>query len=426
MTKRRIAFCTLILLLVIAFANTSSACSMFKITHHGKTMVGNNEDAWRYGSRLVFTPGKDGKYGMVSTMHRGNLPQGGMNEYGLMYDGLTVPSRILKAQSGKKEFLFRQINDEIMSSCKTVDEVYLFLQAYNLSSFNGGMPVFVDAMGNYLVIEADTLIKGNDPKYVISNFCPSQTPDLSKVIQQRYHRGSRFLENKADSSLAFCTAMMDTMHECRERMGDGTLYTSIYDLNDGIIYIHFYHDFTHVAKFDLKAELAKGTHTVDMESLFPPNAEYQKLKEYITPHSRPWLLHSFILLLPFFLFSAIFFAIGFIRYKTRPQPYGIYKLLLSIISLLLLWYIYLMLNNEVIFFFKAPCKIFPGPSLLNLMSYLPLMLLAFILPIAYTNVQVIHQKAWSWFAIAWLTLNTGVYVVLLGFFIYWGLFDVFR
>ncbi len=424
MTKKKLS-CILFLLLTIAFAKPIFGCSLFKITHAGKTMVGNNEDAWRYNSRLVFTPAQNGKYGMVSTIHRDNLPQGGMNEYGLMYDGLTVPTRTPKSQAGKKEFRFRQINDDIMSRCKTVDEVYRFLKEYDLSEVNGGMPVFVDAAGNYLVIEADTMIRGNDAKYVISNFCPSQMPDLSKVVQQRYHRGSRFLENKSDSSLAFCTAMMDTMHECRERKGDGTLYTSIFDLNDGIVYIYFYHDFSKVAKFNLKEELAKGAHTVDMESLFAPNAEYQTLKSYMTPNSRPWLLHGLGWTVLFLLFSALFFGIDYARKQSRNQQFGTIKLILSAASLVVAWYIYLLVANEVIFYFKAPCKIFPGESLLNVISYLPFILFALTIVLTYTCIEAIRLRLWHWLSIIMLVLNTLCYAGLIGWFVYWGLFNIF-
>ena len=133
------------------------------------------------------------------------------------------------------------------------------------------MLLFIDRQGDYLVVEVDTTILGHDPKYVLANFCPSQTPDLSKVNIGRYRRGVAFLQHKNDSSLRFCVAMMDTMHECRARLGDGTTYTTIYDLNAGLIYLYFYHDYTHGVAFDLRQELAKGDHNLLMLSLFPRN-----------------------------------------------------------------------------------------------------------------------------------------------------------
>ena len=48
------------------------------------------------------------------------------------------------------------------------------------------------------------------------------------------------------------------MHVCRQKHGDGTLLTSILDLNAGITYLNFYHDYDKQIKFVLKDELAKG------------------------------------------------------------------------------------------------------------------------------------------------------------------------
>jgi hypothetical protein len=37
-----------------------------------------------------------------------------------------------------------------------------------------------------------------------------------------------------------------------------TLYSNIYDLKKGLIYVYLYHDFENVVVFDIAAELAKG------------------------------------------------------------------------------------------------------------------------------------------------------------------------
>ncbi len=142
----------------------------------------------------------------------------------------------------------------------------------------------------YLVLEADTLLIGNDQKYVLANFCPSQTPDLNSIKLERYRNGVEFLKNKIDTSINFCKTLSDTMSVCREKIRDGTLYTSIYDLNEGIIYLYFYHDFKHEVKFDIKAELAKGDHFLDIPSLFPTNNEYEKFKNYKTPQNSTAIL----------------------------------------------------------------------------------------------------------------------------------------
>ena len=209
---------TLLLLFVVDYARP---CSMFKITLLGKTMVGNNEDAWRVNSRIWFETGKDGRYGAAYVGHDDGLPQGGLNEAGLVYDGFAVYQRALRPAAGKKkienpgDFL-----KSILQRCSTVQEVQSFVNRYDRGKFNGSMLLFVDKSGDYLVVEADTTLPGHDEKYVLSNFCPSLTPNPDDVKIDRYKRGRVFLKNKEDTSLGFCTAMMDTMHECRANLGD--------------------------------------------------------------------------------------------------------------------------------------------------------------------------------------------------------------
>ena len=68
----------------------SGACTAFKVTHDGRTLVGNNEDAWSINAQVRFEQGKDGGYGAIYFGHYNGLPyrpmvdQLGMNEAGLV------------------------------------------------------------------------------------------------------------------------------------------------------------------------------------------------------------------------------------------------------------------------------------------------------------------------------------------------------
>ena len=248
-----------LIILMLLSTSIANSCSMFKITMYGKTMVGNNEDAWRLNSKIWFETGKINNYGAAYVGHDDLFPQGGMNEAGLAFDGFAVYPRNLKSVIGKKK-----IDDPaefmkmILQTCSTVEEVNEFVNRYDRSAFNQSMLLFVDKTGKYLVVEVDTTLLGNNEKYVLSNFCPSITQNPDDVKIARYQRGRKFLENKSDTSLRFCVAMMDTMHECRNKIGDGTTYTSIYDLNEGLINLFFYHDYAHSVQFNIKEELAKN------------------------------------------------------------------------------------------------------------------------------------------------------------------------
>ena len=75
----------------ISFSGAALACSVCKITENGITVVGNNEDMWSHKTRICFEAGNDSTHGAAYVGHRKGLPQGGMNEAGLVYDGFTVP-----------------------------------------------------------------------------------------------------------------------------------------------------------------------------------------------------------------------------------------------------------------------------------------------------------------------------------------------
>ena len=87
----------------------ANACSMYKTTHDGKTMVGCNEDAWRTTSRIWFENAKTvNEYGACFTGSRkvgANrfAPQSGMNEVGLVFSRLVAHSPIQQVNQENKK-----------------------------------------------------------------------------------------------------------------------------------------------------------------------------------------------------------------------------------------------------------------------------------------------------------------------------------
>jgi hypothetical protein len=247
---------------------------MYKVTMYGKTFVGNNEDHWDANTRLWFEKGKTNEYGCMYVGYDNLFPQGGMNEKGLVYDGFYIDPYQPRHKS-KKPIFEASMGKTIMKTCQNVDEVYNFLNKYDLSSFSSAMVLFVDKAGNYLVVEADTLIKGNDDKYVLSNFCPSRTYDLNAVDIPFYQSGRKMLESKADTSLNYLKSLSDTMHQEWPNNTAGTLYTTIYDLNEGTVNLFFYHDYTKSLKFRLADQLIKNDTILIIPSMFPNNVDGQ-------------------------------------------------------------------------------------------------------------------------------------------------------
>lgn len=433
MRKNNFLKTSILTLLTFLCVETSFPCSMYKVTASGKTMVGNNEDSWGRDAKIWFEQGTNGKFGVVCVGYARKQPHpdGALNEYGLAFDAFTMPhkSDIPEKDPSKKDFAYAHIKT-IMQQCKTVDEVYAFLEELNLHVlngspiFNGGMLLFVDKTGKYLVVEASKLTFGNDNKFALANFSICDTKDLSTIKVERYRKGIAFLNNKRlDTSLSFCTALSDTMSVNRAKIGDGTLYTNIYDLDEGLIHLYFFHDFSKRVTFNLKEELSKGNHSYNFTELFPDNKNYQKFLDYKTPQNSKSIFIFIVACGLLFFFSAVFFLISFFRASNTNYKY--LKLGISALSISLCVYAYVLLRNEGIFYFPSPYD--DGLSLIvSLTSYLPFVLLISIIPFLVFMMKIFRQKKWSGFAQWLLATNNFAYIILIGLFAYWNLFDIFN
>ena len=417
---------TILMLLLTGIANS---CSMFKITLYGKTMVGNNEDAWRLDSKISFEIGNTHTYGVAYVGHNDLFPQGGMNEAGLAFDGFTVYPRKLKPVLGKKKVENpADFIKMILQRCKSTEEVKELINQYDRSVFNSAMLLFVDKTGKYLVVEVDTTIMGNDQKYVLSNFCPSVTQNPDDVQIGRYQRGRRFLANKSDTSLNFCVSMMDTMHECRNKIGDGTTYTSIYDLNEGLINLFFYHDFTHSVQFNLKEELKKGNHAIRMLNIFPQNKEYEKFANFKTTFNDLKLRLLLIALSGFLLLAVLYYLFHCLRGLIKKNnefistKNNVSSLLTLFVNIGLIFFIYLLLTNQSVFYFDAAYNKSTDLFLYYYSLYFPLTLLVLIVPAIILMVSIFKQDQTALFYKGIVLLNSICYMLMLLLFGYWKLF----
>jgi hypothetical protein len=402
------------------------SCSSYKVTVAGKTMVGSNYDAWFTGPRIWFeTKGygaqfsggrPDGKFGYA--------PQTGMNEFGLAFVSLaTATPANGTAPVGKKQITSRTLYlKDILHTCKTVGEVKAYVEQYDHSLLSGDVFLYVDSSGRYLVVEPYTTTPGNDAKYVLANFCPSVVTDFGAITQPRYINGAAFLKDKIDTSLAFCRALSDTMHVCRSKHGDGTLLTSILDLNNGITNLYFYHNYERRVTFNLATELARGDHFLEIPSLFPPNEEFQELVDFKTPHNTS-MLNSFLwICVGLFIVSALFYGISYFN-KRAVTKFAYVKLLLVPLSLLMAFYMLVLLRTENIYYFPAP-YIDSSFAIISMTSYIPFLILLLMIPLLVLNLKLFRQPLWG-LPVKWVfTLNNTFYLGLVMLFTYWGFYSL--
>ena len=262
MLIKKIPLILLVTIAMIVSQNEIQACSMYKITVDERTMVGCNHDAWLMTPKIWFENAKQqNEYGTVFTGAREvslnkTTPQSGMNTMGLTFSRL---SSFYPKQNTTLKGKLKIINEanylsEILHKCATIQEVKKYIEQYDHSFFLNDVFIYIDHMGNYLIVEPYQLIEGNNPYYVLSNFCPSITENKQARLLKRYRDGEDFLQkHKSNSSVDFCTRLSDTMAVCRNR--NGTLITSIFDTKDKIVNLYFYHNYDTLVQFSLTNEL---------------------------------------------------------------------------------------------------------------------------------------------------------------------------
>ncbi|ESU28824.1 hypothetical protein FLJC2902T_14210 [Flavobacterium limnosediminis JC2902] len=423
-------FSGLLLLVLLFSVQEAISCSMYKITLNGKTIVGCNEDAWRTTSRIWFeTRNHSYQYGAAFSGSRfdgsnGFAPQSGMNEHGLCYSRLA--SNIKKKDHSGFENRLKITNPtaylkDILHNCKTVDDVQKFISRYDHSFFLEDVFIYVESSGKYLVVEPYLMTVGYDSKYVLSNFCPSETSTEKAMQLTRYRNGVAFLKDKMDTSLAFCTALSDTMSVCREKIGDGTLLTSIWNPKDGTVNLYFYHNYQKSVEFNINEELTKGNHSIEISKLFPKNEEFEKLATYQTPQNNG-KIRLFLIgigLIP--ILTSLYFTIQYFRNK---KQYAKYILFFLPFGLVLFYYMFVLCTDINIFYFKAPYKHYSS-AFVSSTSYIPFLLLLLIIPIGGLIIKTYRNSAFSKTSKFILTLNFIGYITLIGWFIYWGFYNIF-
>lgn len=421
----------LLLLLLLWQAPSSQACSMYKITVEGKTMVGCNEDAWRTSSRIWFALAKnDQRFGAAFTGSREvsgqrTAPQSGMNEAGLVFSRLVAYYPEQSNPQAKALPITDEVNylTDILHRCATVAEVKAYIERYDYSLFYDHVFIYIDSTGDYLIVEPYQLLLGQEGQYVLSNFCPSITSTEQARQLARYRKGEDYLKAiPAAASLNYCRVLSDQMHVCRARNGDGTLLTSIWDVQNKVVNLYFYHNYDSTVQFKLSEALVKGEHGYSIPDLFPSNPEFKRLAAYKTPSNSLALRCSLLGGSALLTALAVFWGMALFRQKRAVLSRSLAQCLL-LLNLLLGLYLFVLLTNKNIFYFDAPYQ-FSGSLWRSLLAYLPFVLLLLVVPLSWFNWQFLRTRQRPRLTQYLLVTNHFLYLLLLIGFGYWGLIQI--
>jgi len=255
------------LFLLVPFFN--HACSMYKVTKDGKTIVGNNEDWISPNSQFWFEKGQKGEYDAMYMGLLNRFPQGGFNSAGLMFDGFANDYLEIGNTEGKRSIPMPEAIQHVMKTMSKVAEVEAYFSTIDLSILERGQIVFVDESGDYLIVEGEEMISGSEAEQCFSNFYYSQIESMEEVELDNVKNGLDFIRNnEAQATLDYTSRVMQSM----QSVGELTQYTTVYDLQNLKVRVYLFHDFSQFEEFSLDEYIKKGNHSVMIADLFPKDA----------------------------------------------------------------------------------------------------------------------------------------------------------
>ncbi len=256
---------TAVLLAALLLGSTPAfPCTVFLIARGGTVLAGNNEDAPDPDSKIWFvTEPDDEHHGRVYFGFDNWFPQGGMNEKGLFFDGLLLGGEKDPPPADKPVFEGNLI-DEAMRTCANVDEVLALLKKWDFG-YSYAQFMFGETRGHSIVVERDAVHRKENDYQVVTNFRLSrQSPEESGC--RRYAAATDAL---AGASSVTIDAARAALEASQQRI---TVYSNVYDLVRGNVYIWLNHDFDTVVEFNLRQELAKGDRRIDLPRFFAERA----------------------------------------------------------------------------------------------------------------------------------------------------------
>ena len=260
------------------------ACTIFTATYGETTLFGNNEDSINSKTYYWVVPAKAGNYGCIFFGFDNFFPQGGINEKGLAYDA----NAIRPAQLNRHPELPPIKNwQNLLGQCATVEEALQWAKQYNWGTSFAAQIHLADPTGAAAVISpgadgelAFTHKMRGDGYFISTNFNLAN-PSAGGFPCQRYKTVTRMFEqrNAAEAlTVDYVRSVLDATHQ--EGPVVNTVYSNIFDLRQGVIYLYHWYQFDEVVVLKVADELAKGAVRRPIRELFSKQTVERAASEY--------------------------------------------------------------------------------------------------------------------------------------------------
>ncbi len=245
-------------------------CSHFTASHGNAILVANNKDTEHQNSHIWCYPSSEGKFGRILFGVIEGVPNGwtyvqcGLNDQGLFIDGADVPLSVLKNHSEKPQFSGEQVRPFVLEKCATVNDTIELLSQYQFETRWHKQYLVADKYGEAMLVSA-----GNDHELSFTRKQGIYLHGTNFNINDpfpcwRYDTAKQMLdeiEGEENITIEYFKQILSSINQ------SFTVYSNIYDIQNGNIYIYRNRNFNEVAIVNLTEELAKGEYNCSLESL---------------------------------------------------------------------------------------------------------------------------------------------------------------
>jgi len=261
------------------------ACTIFTASFGNRVLFGNNEDWNKPVSYYWVEPSSDGKYGVVYFGFGNFWPQGGVNEKGLAFDVNALPRSPLNPHPEKPR-IDRPLYS-FLRTCATVKELIEKVKSYNWERRWKSQAHVADSTGDAVVISAgkDGEIaftrKTKGDGYLLSTNFNLDNPANGTFPCWRYKTADAHLKkikSEEDLTVESFRDILKAVHQ--QGASVNTLYSNVYDLANGIIYLYHWHQFQEVATLNVAEEIKQKRKPTSITTLFSRQTVEQAEREY--------------------------------------------------------------------------------------------------------------------------------------------------
>lgn len=261
---------------IVRSTSPSSApfgCTIVMATRNGLVLVGNNEDRNHPGTIVTFVPVTEKYYGRVVFGYDDAPVQGGMNDQGLFIDANALAPTGWKPEPNKPTFR-GNVMMVILGTCATCEDVQAFFEKSNFPALDRARFPVADRSGASMVVEYSQgrvqFVRSDTWYQIATNFVMSNVK-AGNYPCWRYRAADKIMSGAKKLNVEL---IRDVLAKTHQEAGSLTVYSNIYDLNKGTIYVYNLRNFDEVVVLNLAEELKKGQRRLELPSLFksPPRS----------------------------------------------------------------------------------------------------------------------------------------------------------